>query len=632
MKLSRVLLVVYIATVQTYAQTTSVKPFGQVSPEEMKINACPYDSTATAMILFDKGEAEMDIARGSSFKRHVRIKIFKKEAADKWASSVVYYDKEGEIFSKFKASTYNLVDNKIVETKISEDGLFKGKYDKYTNQARFTLPQVNEGSIIEYTYIISSTDLQGPPSWRFQHEIPVGWSEYSMLIPDYFTFKKDLLGSLYPKSETRGLEEKLTLQNVPAFIEEPSISSPENYISSIRFFTERIWVPGQMERVLIKTWGHVAGAVYETELGTQIRASLFLKKIAEEQTAGITDPERKVQALYDYVKKNIEWNEVTDVYPDRQFKEVLEKKSGSSSEINGILIALLKKADIEADPVLLRTRDKGFIKMFLPVSSQFNDVICYIKLGDKTMLVDATHKGLPMNVLPQRCLNGQGFLITKEHFKWVDLVGAKSRMAISSDFVLAEDGTMKGELKISNDGHYGNAMRKSYVKNGEENYLKALTTGKPWEIKKSAFENIEDTKNAAKEAYEITVSEFGQSTGSMIYLTPMVYGQLESNPYKLEKRDYPVDFGSPFDEVYIGRITMPEGYVVEELPKSKVLVLPEGGGKYVFNVSATGNVITVVSQLIISKSSFSVEQYPILREFYTQAVSKQSEQIVLKKK
>lgn len=625
------ILIIFCNFVSFIAIAQNVKPFGDISIDELKVNRCPYDSTAAAMILFDKGEAEMDVVRGSTFKRHVRIKIFKKDAADKWATEVVYYPKDGGGFSKFKASTYNLVDGKIVESKIGDDALFKGKFDKYSNQVRFSLPNVNEGSIIEYTYVIGSSDLVGPPEWQFQYDIPVLLSEYNTRIPDYFTFRKDLQGFFYPESEKKGIDEKLSLTNIPAFKEEPSISSPDNYISSVRFFVQSIWVPGQPIKEIIKTWGHVAGAVYDSELIRQIQGSGYLKSIAEEQTAGLNDPEKKVYALYDYVKKSVEWNEVTDVYPDRQFKEVLEKKSGSSSEVNGILISLLKKADIDAEPVLLRTRDKGYIKPFLPVPSQFNDVICLVKLGEKTILIDATHKGLPMHVLPKRCLNGEGFMISKENFKWVPLVSAKSRMVLSSDFNLEEDGSLTGKLTISHDGLYGNNFRTEFNKKGQDTYVKAFSDGKFWEISRSLFENLDDYKNPAKETYELTISEHGQATGSMIYLNPIIHNRLESNPYKLEEREYPVDFGSPFDEVYMGKISIPDGYKVEELPKPKIMLLPENGGKYSFNVTAVGNTINVMSQLVISKSIFSVEEYPLLRELYTQIVAKQSEQIVLKK-
>ena len=624
--------IIVFFVVPVYAQNSPVKSFGDVTMEEMKMEFCPYDSTASAMILFDKGEAIMDVNRGSSFKRHIRIKFLKKDVADKWATEEVYFDRETESFSKFKATTYNLVDGKIVKTEIGDDGLFKGKYDKFTNQARFTLPQINDGSIIEYAYMISASELQGIPSWQFQYDVPVLWSEYTMTVPNFFSFRKDWQGFYQPRRETKGDVEKLTMANVPAFKEEPFITSEENYISKLNLYLESYWIPGQMEKKVIKSWGNVAGGVYESDLGIQIRGSGFLKKIVEEQIAGITEPEKQMQTIYDYVKKTISWNDFTDVFPDRQFKEVLEKKSGSSSEVNGILISMLKKADLEADPVLLRTRNKGFLKPFLPVASQFNDVICRVKIGEKVFLLDATNLELPMSVLPKRCINGKGFLITKEAFSWIDLSSPKSRISTSTDFALSEDGSLNGKLTISHDGLYASAMRKDFKKKGETDYVKAFLEGKNWEHSKSSFENIDDYKITAKETHEFSIPEFGQTAGDVIYLNPVVHGRYESNPFKMEKREYPVDYGVPFDEVYFGKITIPTGFEVDEMPKPIAFALPENGGRFTYNISVNGNTIVVVNQLSIAKTSFETEQYLYLREFYTQVVAKQNEQIVLKKK
>jgi hypothetical protein len=616
------------------AQQNPVKPFGEVTPEEMNIAICPYDSSATAMILFDYGDAVMDVARGSSFKRHVRIKIFKKEAADEWATKIVFFDKTDQFFSKFQASTYNLVDGKIVATKTGEDALLKSKFDKYTNQVRFTLPQVKEGSILEYTYTVSSNELIGLPDWQFQYEIPVLWSEYSMSIPYYFTFRKDWSGFLSPtinESKRNGDLQRIVISNVPAFKEEPFMTSKENYISKLSMHLDKLWVPGQMERSFIKTWGHVASRVYESDLWNQIRSSFYLKKIAEEQTAGITDPEKKVHALYDYVKKNITWDETTDVYPDHQFKEVLESKKGSSSEINGLLISMLMKIDIDANPVLLRTRNKGYVQPFIPMASQFNDVICHVAIGEKTMLIDATNDGLPINALPERCLNGEGFIVRKDTWAWVDLKTIKSRRTTNGDFVLKEDGSIKGKLTISLEGNYGSEMRKEYKKESEEEYIKGSING-AWDVSKSSFENIDNYTSPVKEIHELTIPDYGQSMNSLIYINPIIFDRMEKNRFRTEKREYPVDYGSPFDEIYLGKITLPDNYVVEELPKSKVFILPNGGGKYVYNISVVGNAINVISQLIINKSSFSTDEYPLLRELYNQVVAKQAEQIVLKKK
>ncbi len=80
------------------------------------------------------------------------------------------------------------------------------------------------------------------------------------------------------------------------------------------------------------------------------------------------------------------------------------------------------------------------------------------------------------------------------------------------------------------------------------------------------------------------------------------------------------------------RITIPDNYTLEEIPQSKVIALPNGAGKFTYNVAQSGNMLSVTSMLQINRNIFVQDEYPNLREFYNQMVAKQAEQIVLKKK
>jgi hypothetical protein len=84
--------------------------------------------------------------------------------------------------------------------------------------------------------------------------------------------------------------------------------------------------------------------------------------------------------------------------------------------------------------------------------------------------------------------------------------------------------------------------------------------------------------------------------------------------------------------MYFCKITIPEGYVVDELPQSKILVLPNNAARYTLSTSQMGNVVSLTSNIQINKTLFIQDEYLNLREFYNQIVAKQAEQIVLKKK
>ncbi len=112
----------------------------------------------------------------------------------------------------------------------------------------------------------------------------------------------------------------------------------------------------------------------------------------------------------------------------------------------------------------------------------------------------------------------------------------------------------------------------------------------------------------------------------------MVLKSAEENPFKVASRIYPVDFAHPSEDVYICNFIIPEGYAVEEMPKSVVLTLPENAGKFTYMLQISGNRIQVMSKISIGKQVFYAEEYDYLKQFYAALVAKQAEQIVLKKK
>jgi len=175
-------------------------------------------------------------------------------------------------------------------------------------------------------------------------------------------------------------------------------------------------------------------------------------------------------------------------------------------------------------------------------------------------------------------------------------------------------------------------MRKSYHKDGQETYLKDFFGTKTWQVEKSEFKNMKDLKVPAKEIHEVLIPEHASTAGDVIYINPFLDGNLKENPFKLEKREYPVDYGTKQENVYMARITVPDGYQVEELPPSKIFMMPANAARYMYNLNQLGNIITLTSNMQINKSLFVQNEYPDLREFYNHVIAKQAEQIVLKKK
>jgi hypothetical protein len=629
-----------------HAQKSPIK-FGEIPLEDLKMTIYPQDSSAGAVILAEYGEAYISVTTNYAvlnFEKHVRIKILNKDGLDYANGGILLYHQGGneERISKFKASTYNLENGKIVETELPKTSIFKEKYNKNINEQKFTFANVKEGSVIEYSYTLVSEYLTQFPNWQFQHDIPVRHSEYWAKFPEFFIFEKYMQGYLhnyeYEVKNKNNADFQIqahhwVLKNAPAFREEPYMTCEDDYVSKINLALSHINFPGQPVQEIMGTWSKLNTTLLESEsFGKEITGNSFLKKKAEELTTGMTDPEQKTGAIFNYVRSTLEWDETKEKYADN-LKKVFEVKKGSAADINLILASMLEKVDIPVDMVLLSTRDHGFVREQYPMEEQFNYTICAAQVAGKTILLDATDRFLPIGILPQRCLNGQGLVISKTRHGWIRLeTKAKSKTVVSSDLALNETGELTGKINYSYDGYDAQRFRKAYLSKGEDEFLKDFLANKNWEIRKSEFQNLKEIDKSVKQIHEFIVTDNATTAGSVIYLNPYVTSQVKENLFKLEKREYPVDFGNSDEKTYMARITIPAGYAVDELPKPQVVSLPGNSARFTYNVTQTGNIINVVSMLQINKSLFLQDEYPHLREFYNHVVAKQAEQIVLKKK
>jgi hypothetical protein len=135
-----------------------------------------------------------------------------------------------------------------------------------------------------------------------------------------------------------------------------------------------------------------------------------------------------------------------------------------------------------------------------------------------------------------------------------------------------------------------------------------------------------------KESYIISGTEFSYQTDSLIYFNPILIDKLTENSFKSNDRRYPVDLVTTLGGVCVVGVAVPGGFKIESLPKSKGILLPDNSGKFLYNISSKNNTIQLTTQFIVNKSRFTVDEYKLLKEMFDLILSKQDEQIVLRKK
>lgn len=634
----------------------SLLKLGAVTLDELKMNRYEADTSAGAVVLFESGRTRFDTNPSTGlhlvFEKHVIIKILNKSGYD-WANvEVPLYRSNNttkEFISNIKGTTYNLVDGKVSPVKLTKESIFEEKNTENRSTQKFTLPNVKEGTVIEYSYRIQSPFIFTFRDWTFQHTIPTLWSEYKAAIPEYFYYKKVTQGYEdfhineakpvnvdlnMPGMNPTGTEYHWVMANVPAIKEEPHMNSIYNYISKIEFELGDVSIPGEFYKSFNNSWDKVCSNLMASEyFGKPISKTNSLKEQVDARVGQLREPKAKMEALYAFVQKEIKYNDQEEVFTDNSFKKVLETKTGNAAEVNLLLVAMLRQAGLEANPVILSTRDNGLVsEITYPNLSKFNYVVGHVKIGEEEFLLDATEPMATVNMLPLRCLNGQGMLVGDQRFSWISLEPKKrSSRTYQCNMVLGADNSLKGKVSRGNTGYAGYSFRKAIQAEGEKKYIEKMRNQSgQWEIDQIQIQHAAAPAEALKMEYDVTVPGQSQPVAT-IYLNPLQNQGEKENPFKLEERKYPIDFAMPQEETYLFNYTLPEGYKVEEQPKNVVLALPNKAGQFTYSISTLGSTIMVISKVVINQPSFRAADYPFLKEFYNQVVAKHAEQIVLKK-
>ena len=333
--------------------------------------------------------------------------------------------------------------------------------------------------------------------------------------------------------------------------------------------------------------------------------------------------------LLDALVEARRWDIHRDPFADMQaFRAHIAATSG-----NLLLVAALRTAGINADPVILSTRDHGRIHPVYPMIDKFNYVIAHAVVDNKGVVLDATDKYLGFGQLPERCLNFKGRLISPSQSRWIELSSlGESVSMITAELDITPQGQLKGKMNISSTGYDALNRRKQIIDNQEEFLKKLKDKNQHWEIIDHQFQNLKNLNEKMVCEYELELTDMAQNAGDVIFINPLLSEGLDENPFKQETRKYPVDMVYPRSFIIHMTLNLPEGYEVDEMPEPARILLPDNGGAFSYNITKLGDKLQVMSNYSLKKAFFMPEDYRGLKEFHDIVVTKCAEQVVLKKK
>lgn len=631
---------------------------GQISFDELVMKTYAKDSTANAVVLQEFGETWIDNGGDHNLRHyyHVKIKIFNSKGFDKANFTIPLYRNGStrETVTQIEASTFNLENNKVTETKLDAKKIFTENKTKYLDLVKFTLPNIKEGSVVEVRYQFESPSRFNFKSWEFQSDIPKVLSEYWARIPANYLYNITLRG--FHKLDKHDSElvkdcftpgggykadcslNKYTMQDVPAFVEEDYMTAKSNFISSINFELSEIhFFDGRKDKIT-KEWKDVDHELRtHTDFGVQLRRG---KDVFEDHLkpvlANETDSLKKAQLVFNFIKSWYTWNEYSGKYSDLGIKKAFSNKTGNTADINLSLVAALSYAGFQADPVILSTRENGTPVDLYPVMSDYNYVIARVSIQGKAYLLDATDPFLAFGILPVRCLNGKGRVMSSRGPSyWMDIMPvAKARQVSFVSLALQADGTFKGSVSRNADGYEALQARKKITSyNNQDEYIESVD--EKWskiKILKYEIGNLQDLDKRLSQSYEVQIEGFDNLDKGKLFLNPFFIGEWSKNPFTSKQRLYPVDLGAPIEDHLTISLEYPSDFEVSNLPGSVAIGLPNGEGRYLFNVQNVGNKLILNSMLTLSKAIYTAEEYPYLKELFNKVVQSYQTNLVFNKK
>jgi hypothetical protein len=646
-----------IAPIALWAQDFE---FGQFKQEELDMVKYAKDTSAHAVVLHEFGKTWLSSADRTPLVHdyHTKIKIFDSQAFDQGTIEIPIYKSDNNRFdevSGIEGVTYYKDANGLVQrTELDPKQIFTVHQNKYFDVVKFTFPNLHKGCIIEYKYRLEMPRIWTFKTWNFQADIPKIYSEYEAHLPAAYNYNITLRGPYKLTDNKAELERdcfapgggvkcdcskmNFIMADVPAFVPEEYMTAPKNFISAIYFELSDYTDMNTGAKIKVaKEWKDVDYDMkHDDGFGGQIKRSSLMKDRTQSVIAGKTDEMDKAKAIYDFVKKNYKWDDFYGWRSDDGIKKALNDHSGSVAEINLTLIAALNAAGINTEAVLLSTREHGLVNKLYPVETDFNYVVAKANIAGQSYLLDATEPLLPFGLLPMRCINDQGRVMSMDKPSyWIDLVASqrKSR-TYSLDLTLQDDGKMKGTM-ISYSAGYEAFDKRGAIKkfNSVDEYVEDFDNKlKKIKILKSEIQNLDSLDKPLMEKYDIEIDAYKDLNNSRISFNPFFIDRITENPFKLQDRTYPIDRGAMYDDKFMLTLHIPQQLAVESLPQDIGLTMPLQGGRFLVNYTKTEDGIQFSHITQFNKSVYSIAEYPYLKELFNKIIQAGTAEIVFKKK
>lgn len=499
---------------------------------------------------------------------------------------------------------------------------------------RFSMPAVEDNCIIDYAYRVTTRPLLMPGHFWLDWEVsgfspslqgtfPVELSRLTVQTPSrmpikYKTFNDDALQpAIVTSPDGKTTSYIWERKNVEPIKPEPFMPNLHDIMVRISISSIDSWDQlSQWINGLFATQSHASSAIRTTV------ASLLTGKMTEEE---------KAVAIYDWVATHVRYVGVQlglSAYKPHTAAEIFDKRYGDCKDKTTLLIAMLEVAGLKAYPALAAIGDPD-PSMQMPTPGVFNHCITLAQIGGREIWLDPTSGEIPFGDMPG-LLRGTEALVIRNGGGQFQTIPAylptENGCHQALEIALAPDGNAEIKVAWTKRGDEGLGMRadlRSLPAGQYKELFQSVAKVQIWpdaELIDFTEPGDQDKRGDILLKMRLKVSGYASVIESppaaSQLLIPIGRHQFSKDPFEAEARTYPMVFRGEGLHQVEATITLPEGYVLDQVPADVTATLPVAEFRRTVVKSGDGKRVTVTYTMLSKAGMIPASDYAKVRAFF----------------
>ena len=516
------------------------------------------------------------------------------------------------------------------------------------------IPAADPGNVVGYEYEEEEQPMVLQDVWDFQREIPVRETHYSLQLPAGWAYKAFWMNYPETKPTESGTQLQWMVNDIKAIRKEAEMPPMDGVAGQmvVSFFPQ-----GGASTRGFTNWPEM-GTWYNTLTSGRRDASSEIKQQVATLTGSASTPLDKMRALAQFVQRDVRYVAIElgiGGWQPHAATDIFKHRYGDCKDKATLLSSMLSEIGVESYYVVINS-ERGSVTPEMPANvGAFDHAIVAIKLpanvSDRSLVATVQHPRLgtilffdPTNELtPFGEIGGYlqanyGLLVTPQGGELVQLPRQPSSMNSihrTGKLTLDPSGTLTGQVDETRMGDraWGERERLRTVAKSTEKIkpIEDLLAGSLsiFHITKASIENLNQTDQPFGFHYSFEAQNYAKNAGGLLLVRPRVLGVKSSGILETkEPRKFPVEFPGPSRDSDVFEITIPAGYVVDDVPPP--VDADYGFASYHSKTEVKGNTIQYSRTMEVKELSVPVARADELKKFYRIIAGDERNTVVLK--